>query len=232
MSRQPATWVVVTMTCCAILVVSRLLEAGNATVVAKCLASSGFLILALTAGVLQSPAGRIVFLGLVLSAAGDMLLLSADRQFFLFGLVSFLFAHGAYIVAFLKLGIDKRRALFAAVPLIALSAAVSLWLEPYVGADLLLAVRIYTTVITLMVIAAYGVGGNHGSLLIPAGASLFYFSDLSVAAGQFVQADFPNFVWGLPLYYGGQVLIVLGIARSPADRNKKRRPLSMKGSPF
>jgi uncharacterized membrane protein YhhN len=76
---------------------------------------------------------------------------------------------------------------------------------------MLIPVRSYTFVITLMVIAAFGARGAGAPVLLPLGASLFYLSDLSVAAGQFVQPAFPNYVWGLPFYFGGQVLLAMSV---------------------
>ena len=42
---------------------------------------------------------------------------------------------------------------------------------------------------------------------IPLGAALFIVSDVAVARQTFVQAAFANRLWGLPLYYGGQLLL-------------------------
>jgi hypothetical protein len=40
----------------------------------------------------------------------------------------------------------------------------------------------------------------------------FAASDVSVARDRFVREDFLNRAWGLPLYYGGQLLIALSPA--------------------
>jgi uncharacterized membrane protein YhhN len=45
------------------------------------------------------------------------------------------------------------------------------------------------------------------------GALLFYLSDLAVARHRFVHPAFVNRAIGLPLYYVGQLLIALTIAR-------------------
>ena len=127
------------------------------------------------------------------------------------GLGSFLFAHVAYISAFVFIGVNYKWVLVALIPIGLLSLGTSIWLAPYVPDALTIPVRIYTLVISLMVIAAFGARGNGAPLIVPIGALLFYFSDLSVAAGQFVQTDFPNFVWGLPFYFAGQVLLALSI---------------------
>jgi hypothetical protein len=40
-------------------------------------------------------------------------------------------------------------------------------------------------------------------------AVAFYLSDVSVARDRFVAPGFGNRIWGLPLYYGAQVLFAL-----------------------
>ena len=92
-----------------------------------------------------------------------------------------------------------------------ISVLVTVWLAPYLPEDMVVPVRTYTFVISLMVIMAFGARGAGSPALIPAGATLFYFSDLSVAAGQFVDPAFPNYVWGLPFYYTGQLLLALSV---------------------
>jgi uncharacterized membrane protein YhhN len=75
-------------------------------------------------------------------------------------------------------------------------------------------VRLYTIVISSMVIAAIGTRGKGGPVLILVGALLFFLSDLSVAALRLVQTDFPTYVWGLPLYYAGQLCLALSVSQS------------------
>ena len=65
-----------------------------------------------------------------------------------------------------------------------------------------------------MVIFAYGTRGRDGSILIVAGATLFFLSDLSVAALRLVQTEYPTYVLGLPFYYAGQVCLALSVSHS------------------
>ena len=46
-------------------------------------------------------------------------------------------------------------------------------------------------------------------VLVPAGALLFYLSDLAVARDRFVVRRFASRAWGLPAYYLAQVLLAL-----------------------
>jgi uncharacterized membrane protein YhhN len=212
-------WISVTAVACGSLVLSQLGGFDIAAIVSKLAASSGFLLLAASSGAFQSRYGKVLFAGLVLSACGDVFLLGSTQQLFLLGLVSFLLAHLVYVAAFVTWGINFRWSLLAAVFVVIVSLGVSVWLTPYISGDMMLPVRIYTLVITVMVIAAFGARGAGGPGLIPLGALLFYVSDLSVAAGRFVQPDFPNYAWGLPLYYTGQVLLALSVAAAVSRKD-------------
>jgi uncharacterized membrane protein YhhN len=193
------------------MVASQLLDAGSIGTLAKMTASSAFVALAIGFGAHRAGYGRLILVGLVLSWLGDLALTGDTERQFLLGLGSFLLAHVAYVSAFVFIGINYKWLFTALIPIALLSFGTSIWLAPYVPDALTMPVRVYTTVISLMVIAAFGARGNGAPLIVPIGALLFYFSDLSVAAGQFVQTDFPNFVWGLPFYFAGQVLLALSI---------------------
>lgn len=188
-----------------------LLDFYALSVASKMIASSAFVALAMTAGATQSSYGRAVLAALALSWIGDLLLAGQSDNLFLFGLVSFLLAHVAYVIAFSIHGIDRNWAIAAGLPVVAISVGVSLWLSDFVPPDMVVPVQVYTLVISVMVITAFGTRGKGAPLIVPIGAMLFYFSDLSVATGQFVQTDFPNYVWGLPFYFGGQVLLALSV---------------------
>ena len=196
---------------CVLLVIFQLTETPIGAVASKLVASTAFLGVAVLSGALRSRYGQVLFAGLVLSWFGDIFLLGTSRQLFLAGLVSFLPAHIAYVIAFSIHGLNDKWSLTAFIPVAAISVFVTAWLTPYLPGDTIVPVRTYTFVISLMVIMAFGAKGAGGPLLIPAGATLFYFSDLSVAAGQFIEPAFPNYVWGLPFYYTGQLLLALSV---------------------
>jgi uncharacterized membrane protein YhhN len=188
-----------------------LLDLYTLSVVSKMTASSAFVFVSLTAGAMHSVYGRTVLVALSLSWIGDLLLAGKSDQFFLFGLVSFLLAHIAYVIAFSVHGINRIWAVAASIPVAIVSIGVSVWMATFVPPEMLIPVRVYTLVISVMVITAFGAQGKGAPLIVPIGALLFYFSDLSVATGQFVQTEFPNYVWGLPFYFGGQVLLALSV---------------------
>jgi len=182
--------------------------------VAKLIASSAFIAVALQSGAVSSGYGRLILVGLVCSWCGDMFLTNLTQTAFLLGLGAFLLAHVAYIAAFIVHGVNRRWLLAAAVPVLALAIAVTAWLAPYVAPYLSIPVRAYTAVISVMVIMAIGTRGNGGHLLILAGALLFFVSDLSVAALRLVQTDWPTYILGLPFYYGGQLCLALSVSQS------------------
>ena len=199
---------------CAILVAALFFGNPPVAAVAKLVASSAFVALAIRVGSLQSTYGRVILAGLVLSWFGDAFLIGQSQQMFLLGLGAFLLAHVAYVTAFLGRGMRIRSVAAAVVPLLAIAIAISIWLRPYVPTELELPVRLYVTVISLMVISAIGTHGYKSSGLILAGAVLFFLSDLSVAALRLVQTDLPTYLLGLPLYYSAQVCFAVSTSQS------------------
>ena len=208
--RRPLTAVLVALTAAA---VAGLLAAEGRSLrwgvwLAKPLASAGFLAVAVSAGALDNVYGRWVLAALLLCFAGDVLLIPRGaRGAFSAGLASFLLGHLVFARAFAVLGPDTRvlaaAALAAGVP-----AVLALrWLRPHLPAALRAAVIAYVVAISVMVVVAVATLPAGADLRIPAGAVLFYLSDLLVARERFVTRGFVNKALGLPLYYGGQLLL-------------------------
>ena len=86
------------------------------------------------------------------------------------------------------------------------------WLRPHVPPAMSATVYAYVIVISTMVICAAGaaVGTGQGAILI--GAAMFYVSDLAVARDRFVAPAVSNKLWGLPLYFGGQLVLASTVA--------------------
>jgi uncharacterized membrane protein YhhN len=182
--------------------------------VAKPLASLGFVAAGWAAGALASPYGSWILAGLVLGALGDVLLIPRGRAFFAAGLASFLFGHLAYVGAFAVRGFALGAPVLAVVAAAALAGALVLrWLLPRVPASLRLAVPAYVVVISCMLVAAAATSSAHGDWArVFVGAAAFYGSDFAVARERFVAKGFANKSWGLPLYYGGQLLLAASVA--------------------
>lgn len=159
-------------------------------------------------------------LGMLLSLAGDVLLLWIDR-FFLYGLVAFLLAHVSYLVGF-------------NMP----TSPVSLWgllLAVIVGlggarvmrrilssivekgqARMRTPVAVYGAVISLMLLSAMlkltdPAWGAGASLLVGLGAFLFFLSDIVLAWNKFVTPIQNGRMLNIGMYHIGQILLAAGV---------------------
>lgn len=176
--------------------------------VAKPLAAAGFVGAAWANDALATPYGTWILVGLLLSMAGDVLLIPKERpRAFLAGLVAFLLGHVAYTLAFALRGLDVATVAIALVAVLALGLAALRWLLPHVGPSMRKPVVAYVAVISAMLVCAAGTVGHAGLPAIFVGAFAFYLSDLAVARQRFVAKSFVNKAWGLPLYFGAQLVL-------------------------
>ncbi len=175
--------------------------------ISKILASASFLAIAWFVSAGATLYAKIVLGALAFCAIGDVLLLSRATPAFLGGLVSFLVGHVALAAAFVTLGLGKGWLPAALFVLAVIGGRVIYWLMPHVEKPMKLPVLAYCAAISAMVALAFGAFGKGASWLIPAGAVLFYLSDLSVARDRFVKSGFVNRLWGLPVYYASTVLL-------------------------
>jgi uncharacterized membrane protein YhhN len=176
--------------------------------VAKPLAAAAFLWAALARGALDTRYGRLVLLALALCALGDVLLIPRERPaVFRAGIFAFLSGHLAYLAAFAALPL--------AVPalLVALAAAAGgwalalRWLGPHLPPGMRGPVRVYVAVLLAMAATAVAASAAGGPLAASVGAIGFALSDLAVARERFVARGFVNKAWGLPLYFGAQLVL-------------------------
>jgi uncharacterized membrane protein YhhN len=176
--------------------------------IAKPIASASFIWGALASGALATVYGVLVLVGLALCMLGDVLLVPADKpRVFRAGVFAFLSGHVAYAAAFLTQplsppGLVAGGALLAFVVVVVLRR-----LRGSVPAGMLMPVRTYMVVIGAMATLACGVTAAGGPWQVAVGALAFTASDVSVARDRFLRHDFVNRAWGLPLYYGAQLLI-------------------------
>lgn len=180
---------------------------------AKAVASTGLLLTAVGLGLPGTAVGRLVLAGLALSWAGDLLLVFPGKAAFLAGLASFLAAHLAYVAAFVRRGLSPLVAAVAFALLLVPRHLVLRWLRPHVSGGMARPVAAYALAITAMVAGALGTFAAHPDPVLVAGAVLFYLSDLTVARDRFVAPGPVNRLVGLPLYYAGQVLLAVAVAR-------------------
>lgn len=159
------------------------------------------------------PGGRLVTAGLVLSAAGDLLL---ERELFRPGLFAFLAAHLAYVAGFLAE--TRRPALGRAVPVVLWCGLVLALLWPGLGA-LSGPVTLYVAVIGTMIWRAAARVGHAGpptsaEWVGVSGAALFALSDTLIAADRFL-LPIPGVRWPIMLlYWAGQWAIAVSVART------------------
>jgi uncharacterized membrane protein YhhN len=183
----------------------------------KPLAAAGFIGAALVNGALGSVYGCWILAGLVLSMIGDVLLIPREaKRSFLFGLVSFLLGHVAYTGAFALRGLDPIATTIGALPVAAASMLALRYLWPHVQRNapkLQWPLLAYIAVISTMLVCAAGASARVGEPLILIGAAMFYVSDLAVARQRFVAQSWTNKLWGLPLYFGAQLVLAATVAR-------------------
>jgi uncharacterized membrane protein YhhN len=156
---------------------------------------------------------RLICLGLALSACGDVLLIPRGAAaWFTAGLCAFLAGHLAYAAAFLSLP-QSPLALAGATLVVGLLAwRVGVWLDPHLPTPLRIPVYCYFVAIGAMVVLALGAVSAGAPWTAGLGAVGFMASDLSVARERFVGASFTNAAWGLPLYFGSQLLLATSAA--------------------
>ena len=149
-------------------------------------------------------------IALSLSLLGDVFLMLAEKYFVL-GLGSFLLGHIAYVVGMVIDGVEPSR-MGVGLILVAVSAAfVGLIILKSVKAseepELLGPVAVYMTVISAMVVTAFGTG--HWTAIV--GALLFYASDALIAWNKFVRPTRQGQLAIITTYHLAQVGLLLSL---------------------
>jgi uncharacterized membrane protein YhhN len=159
--------------------------------------------------------------GILLSFAGDVLLMFPAEKLFLFGLIAFLFAHISYITGFR----DEPRALEVWTLILAILITVNTGglLRRIIHAmrangqnKLVFPVIVYGIIISVMLYAAlstlYDPGWKTGAaVFVSVGAFLFSASDTILAWNKFVFPLENGRIWNIVLYYLGQIGIISGV---------------------
>lgn len=172
----------------------------------KVLASISFVAAGVVGFPLDTRFGQLMLLGLTLGAIGDVYLLGHSTRAFVRGLLFFLFGHLAYICAFMVNGVSLAgclAALFIAVP-------AGTWVIYHYWAHFPKKLRVanisYAAVISLMCIFATGTAVASHNAWFSIAAAAFFASEISVTRNHFLGWKFSNILWGLPLYYGAQLI--------------------------
>ena len=196
----------------ALLLVAEAKEISWLRTLSKVLAATPFLAIAWSHGALTTTYGQFMMAGLVFCWLGDLLLLSHEEPLFLAGIGAFLLGHVGYSLAFLQFEFAATWVLGSAAVLLGIAAVVLRWLRPHIEGFMRQAVVAYVAVIVAMVALAIGAFGVGSHWLIPAGAIVFFLSDLSVARDRFVSPGFGNRIWGLPVYFLAQWMLATSVA--------------------
>lgn len=151
---------------------------------------------------------RWVWIGLMLSALGDIFLM-LPGDWFVHGLLSFLVAHVSYLWAFRQRAPWLARSLpFAGYAALAGAALWALW--PGVPAGLRLPVLVYVEALAAMAAqaaAVYLVRRDRASALAALGGASFLLSDALLAWNRFVEPIDAARLWVLTSYWLAQWLI-------------------------
>ena len=159
--------------------------------------------------------------GILLSLAGDVLLMIALDRLFLAGLIAFLLAHVAYVIGFntpfpalstwgfilaFMIGISGVRVIRRIVD--------SLHSKGQAG--LRIPILLYALVISLMLLSAMMkltdiTWSANASALVSLGALLFYLSDIVLAWNKFVAPIQHGRIYNIGLYHLGQITLIAGV---------------------
>jgi len=197
-----------------VLLVAEARENAGLRWLAKPAASLGFIAVALSEGALHGGAfGTLILAALVFCAFGDVLLIPRNDRWFLAGMGAFAIGHGVYIAAFLANAPQIKPLVFVAaivMSVVALFVLRTLWGK--LG-SMKAPVTSYVAIISVMVVASFAASPAQGGYvwILIAGATGFAASDIAVARDQFVSRNFLNRLWGLPLYYGSQLLLASSV---------------------
>jgi uncharacterized membrane protein YhhN len=166
----------------------------------------------------QTDAPGLIVFGLALGSVGDFALAREGERAFLAGMVAFALGHLAYALAFAQVvSFTPLVVPLLFWPVVALMVGLfvltALWIAPKAG-GLAWPVRAYTLVIAAMAMAAALLPDGPGHSIIQIGVAGFVASDLILALRLFIIKNprirlfAARLLW--PLYWGGQLLILLG----------------------
>ena len=165
----------------------------------------------------RAPYARYISIGLFFSFLGDLALIFPSR-FFLLGLLFFLLAHIAYLVAFSR-GLKFPTRPFIWLPYLTFGAALYAILFPNLPAELKIPVAFYALLLTSMAAQAmvrFIVFKNHPARSAAIGALLFMLSDSLLSLDRF-HSSLPLAPAAILIpYYLAQWFIALSTIRAVA----------------
>lgn len=160
-------------------------------------------------------------LGLILSLAGDTLLMLSLDRFFLFGLVAFLLAHLAYVIGFniplpefslwgivfaVMVSLGGARVIRRIVDALA-SKGQTRMRTPIIVYSAVISIMLLSAMIKLMDLT----WDANAALLVSGGAFLFYISDIILAWNKFVAPIQYGRIYNIAAYHLGQIILIAGV---------------------
>ena len=157
---------------------------------------------------------RIMALGFVCSAAGDVFLDLDKEAFFVHGLASFLVAHLCYSFSFSRFFKFDMKKLWLFVALLAAVIALVFLMLPNLGE---LAIPVFAYIAVIFMMATLALFFNPTSWVLIAGALLFVLSDSLIAIDKFI-VEFEGASLAIMItYFSAQFLI----GKSWVDNHKR-----------
>lgn len=160
-------------------------------------------------------------LGIVFSLAGDILLMLALDRFFIFGLLTFLLAHLAYVIGF-NIPLPEF-SLWGIVFAVMISLGGARIIRRILDAlaskgqtRMRIPIIVYSTVISIMLLSAMiklmDISWEAGAaVLVSSGAFLFYISDIILAWNKFVTPIQHGRIYNIAAYHIGQIMLIAGV---------------------
>jgi len=214
-----ATWTLLIAAAASVAIGAHYLQLPILHWIAKPLATLLIVAMALSLSTADPAYRRWILIGLLWSTLGDVLLM-LPGDYFLYGLLSFLVAHMAYLVAF-----SKRERLFARLApfaIYALIAAVVLaYVWPGIPAPMRIPVVVYVGALGAMAAQAaaiWTVRRDRASALAAIGGALFMLSDSLIAFNRFGEPFDASRWMVLTSYWVAQWLIACSMRSTPGSR--------------
>lgn len=160
-------------------------------------------------------------LGILLSLAGDVLLMISLDRMFLFGVVAFLLAHAAYVIGF-NIPLPEFSAwglVFAVIVSLGGSRIIRRILDALASkgqSAMRFPIIVYSLFISLMLLSAMMKLNDlswsaNAAALVSVGALLFYISDIILAWNKFVSPIQNGRIYNIAAYHLGQIMLIAGV---------------------
>ncbi|MBN2443718.1 MAG: lysoplasmalogenase [Spirochaetales bacterium] len=155
----------------------------------------------------------LIFLGLIFSLAGDIIIFFKKNPFFLIALASFACTHIAYAISFLFYSQFSLMDIGTSIVIISIGLIIYFYFSRHLK-KLKIPVIFYLVIISFMAWRAVSTLFGHRltliqGLFIAGGSILFYISDIILGMNMFVKPIRKFHLKNLSLYYCGQLFIAL-----------------------